>query len=44
MAAIKGNDLEVYIGGTLVGKATSATLNINSNLRLILVAIKILTN
>lgn len=32
MAAIKGNDLEVYIGGTLVGKATSATLNINSNL------------
>lgn len=32
MATIKGNDLEVYIGGTLVGKATSATLNINSNL------------
>ena len=32
MACIKGNDLEVYIGGTLVGKATSATLNINSNL------------
>lgn len=32
MAGIKGNDLEVYIGGDLVGKATSATLNINSNL------------
>lgn len=32
MACIKGNDLEVYIGGVLVGKATSATLNINSNL------------
>lgn len=32
MACIKGNDLEVYIGGTLVGKSTSATLNVNSNL------------
>lgn len=32
MAVVKGNDLEVYIGGSLVGKSTSATLNVNSNL------------
>lgn len=32
MALVKGNDLEVYVGTTLVGKATSATLNVNTNL------------
>lgn len=32
MAIVKGNDLEVYIGTTLVGKSTSATLNVNGNL------------